>query len=166
MPENAMKEMRIEKVVLNIGCGKDKNPDHAAKILKSISGKDVVITKTHKRSTFGVAKNKAIGSMITIRKGSAELLKKMFAAVDNKIKARNFDNKGNFAFGIIEYTMVPGMRYDPNIELMGLDVCVTMERPGYHVKKKRLFTKIGKNHVIKKEESIEWVKKNFNVKVE
>lgn len=163
--ENPMKKIRIEKVVLNIGCGKDKNPEHAQKVLKTVSGIDPVITRTHKRSTFGVPKNKAIGARITIRKGSSEILKKMLSAVDNKLKSGNFDDKGNFAFGITEYTMVPNTRYDPNVDLLGLDVCVTLERPGYHIKKKRLPDKLGKAHVIKKEEAIEWVKKNFNAKI-
>jgi large subunit ribosomal protein L5 len=163
--ENLMREIRIEKVVLNIGCGKDKNPEHAAKILKTVTGINPVITKTHKRSTFGVAKGKAIGAMMTIRKNPSEILKKMFAAVDNKIKASNFDKIGNFAFGITEYTMIPNTKYDPNVDLMGLDVCVTLVRPGYHIKKKRHPNKVGTFHVIKKEEAIEWVKKNFNVKI-
>ena len=160
-----MKKIRIEKVVLNIGCGKDKNPEHAAKILKTVSGLSPVITKTHKRSTFGVAKNKAIGARITIRNGSQEILKKMLSAVDNKLKAGNFDKSGNFAFGVTEYTMIPNTRYDPNVDLLGLDVCVTLERPGYHVKKKRLPDRVGKSHVISKEEAIDWMKNNFGVKV-
>lgn len=166
MSENPMRKIKIEKVVLNIGCGKDKNPEHALKILKTMTGLNVVLTKTHKRSTFGVAKNKAIGARITIRKGAEAVLKRMLAAVDGKIKESNFDDFGNFAFGIEEYTMIPDMRYDPNIELLGLDVCVTLERPGYHVKKKRLFSKVGKDHSIKKEEAIKWVVENFKTNME
>lgn len=166
MSENPMKKIRIEKVVLNIGCGKDRNPEHAAKIIKTICGLDPVITKTHKRSTFGIAKNKPIGAMKTIRKGSRELLNKLLDAVDRKLKSSHFDEHGNFAFGIPEYTMVPNTKYDPNIDMMGMDVCVTLERPGYHVKRRRLSSKIGKSHVITKEEAIDWVRKNFNVQIE
>ncbi len=161
-----MRKIRIEKMVLNIGCGKDKNPDHALKILKTITGLNVVQTKTHRRSTFGVPKNKAIGARITIRSNAENVLKRLFAAVDNKIKKSNFDNHGNFAFGIEEYTMIPEMRYDPNIELLGLDVCITLERPGYHVKKKRLSARVGKSHAITKAEAIGWVAENFSAKIE
>lgn len=161
-----MRKIRIEKMVLNIGCGKDKNPDHALKILKTITGLNVVQTKTHRRSTFGVPKNKTIGARITIRSNAENVLKRLFAAVDNKIKESNFDNHGNFAFGIEEYTMIPEMRYDPNIELLGLDVCITLERPGYHVKKKRLSSRVGKRHVITKAEAVKWVAENFSAKIE
>ncbi|MEM5779240.1 MAG: 50S ribosomal protein L5, partial [Candidatus Aenigmatarchaeota archaeon] len=67
MLENPMRRIRIEKIVLNIGCGKDpkKTPEQAAEILKRITGRKVVITRTHKRSTFGVAKNRPIGAMVT-----------------------------------------------------------------------------------------------------
>lgn len=46
-----------------------------------------------------------------------------------------------------------------------MDICVTLERPGYRVKRKKLKRKIGKNHLIKKEEAIEWVKKMFGVEI-
>jgi len=52
------------------------------------------------------------------------------------------------------------------MEMFGLDVCVTLERPGYRVKRRRLNKKLGKHHVITKEEAIEWVKKRFGVKIE
>ncbi len=163
--KNPMKEIRIEKVVLNIGCGKEKNPEHAAEILKRITGRKPVITKTHKRTTFGVAKNRPIGAMVTIRKNAEDLLKKLFAAIDNKIKASNFDEHGNFAFGIPEYILIPGVKYDPNLQMLGMDVCVTLERPGYRVKRKRLRKRIKKSHMITKEEAIKWVKERFNVEI-
>lgn len=165
--ENPMRKIRIEKIVLNIGCGKDPNktPEQAAEILRRITGRKVVITKTHKRSTFGVAKNRPIGAMVTIRKGAEELLKRLFEAVDNKIKASSFDNFGNFAFGIKEYIMIPGVKYDHRLPIFGLDVCVTLERPGYRVKRKKVWHKIGKRHLITKEEAMEWVKKKFNVEI-
>jgi large subunit ribosomal protein L5 len=163
--ENPMRKIRIEKITLNIGCGTEKNPKNAAKLLEIITEQKPVITKTHKRTTFGMAKNKEIGARVTIRKGCEELLKRLLQAVGNKLKESSFDEYGNFAFGIPEYILIPGMSYDPYMEMFGLDVCVTLERPGYRVKKKRLSKKLGKNHVITKQEAIEWVKKNFNVEI-
>ena len=165
--ENPMRNIRIEKIVLNIGCGKDPNktPEQAAEILRRITGRKVVITRTHKRSTFGVAKNRPIGAMVTIRKGAEEILKRLLEAADRKIKASSFDNFGNFAFGIPEYILIPGVKYDHHLPIFGLDVCVTLERPGYRVKRKRLWKKIGKNHLITKEEAINWVKEKFNVEI-
>ncbi len=161
---NKMREIRIEKIVLNIGCNKEKNPEVAAKILEKITGRKPVITRTHKRSTFGVAKNKPIGAKVTIRKDTEALLKRLFEAVGNKIKLSSISD-GTFSFGIPEYILIPGIRYDPNIEIMGLDVCVTLERPGFRVKRRRIKSKIGKKHRITKEETVEFIK-SLGIKIE
>jgi len=166
MGENPMREIRIEKITLNIGCGSEKNPKHAAKLLETITGQRSTITRTHRRTTFGMARNREIGARVTVRRGCEELLKRLLQAVGNKLKESNFDERGNFAFGIPEYVLIPGMAYDPYMEMFGLDVCVTLERPGYRVKRRRLNKKLGKHHVITKEEAIEWVKKRFGVKIE
>jgi len=58
------------------------------------------------------------------------------------------------------------MDYDPEIGIMGFNVCVTLERRGYRVKRRRLYpSKVGKNHQITKEEAINFVK-NLGVNVE
>jgi len=164
--QNPMRKIRIEKIVLNIGCGKDKKIENAVKILEMTTKQKPVVIKTEKRTTFGVPKNKPIGVKVTIRKNCIELLKKLFETVENKIKGSCFDNFGNFAFGITEYIMIPGTTYDPKIEILGMDVCVTLERPGYRVRRKRLSEKIGKKHMITKQEATEFIKNNFDVKVE
>ena len=47
-----------------------------------------------------------------------------------------------------------------------MDVAVTLERPGYRVKKRRLRPeKVGRSHLIKKEEAMEWARKNLNVEI-
>lgn len=165
--ENPMRRIKIEKIVLNIGCGKDpkKTPEQAAEILKRITGRKVVITKTHRRNTFGVAKNRPIGAMVTIRKNAEEFLRRLLDAVDNKIKMSSFDNFGNFSFGIKEYIMIPGVKYDHRLPMFGLDVCVSLERPGYRIKRKKVWHKIGKKHLITREEAINWVKEKFNVEI-
>ncbi len=166
---NVMREIRLDKVTLNMGAG-EAGPklEKSQKILSKIVGRDVVITKTHKRSTFGVAKKRPIGVKITLRGEQAkQLLEKFFQAVDGKLKRDCFDKNGNFSFGIKEYIHIPGMKYDPDVGILGLDVAVTLMRPGYRVKNRRIRPgKIGKNHRIKPEESIEWVKKEFGIKIE
>lgn len=57
------------------------------------------------------------------------------------------------------------MRYDPEIGIFGMDVCVTLERPGFRIKRKRMGTKIGKKHLIKPEEAMEWASKNYGVEI-
>lgn len=161
-----MKDIKIEKITLNIGCG-TKTPIETAKtILKNISGGKVVVTKTKKRTTFNVPKNKAIGCKITIRKNTGTFLKRLLEAKENVLRNSNFDNTGNFSFGIKEYIEVPGMEYDPKLGVLGFDVCVTLERPGYRVKRKRLSSIVGKKHLIKKDEAIEFAREKLGVKIE
>ncbi len=161
-----MKEIRIEKITLNIGCGTKTPIETARTVLKNVSGGKVVVTKTKKRTTFNVPKNKAIGCKITLRKNTTPFLKRLLEAKENMLKMSNFDNTGNFSFGIREYIDVPEMEYDPKLGVLGFDVCVTLERPGYRVKRKRLSSRIGKGHMIKKEEAVEFAKEKFGVKIE
>ena len=81
MKENPMREIRIEKVTLNMGCGEDKDKlKRAEKLLQMIAGQKPVITKTKKRTTFGMPRKKAIGVKVTLRKEKAvKLLKDVFA---------------------------------------------------------------------------------------
>lgn len=162
----SMRDIRIEKITLNIGCGTKTSLDTAQLVLKNVSGGKVVVTKTKKRTTFNVPKNKAIGCKITLRKNTGSFLKRLLEAKENRLKASSFDNTGNFSFGIREYIDVPGMEYDPKLGVLGFDVCVTLERPGYRVKRKRLSHPLGKLHVIKKEDAIEFAKQKFGVDVD
>lgn len=162
----SMRDVRIEKITLNIGCGTKTPIDAAVTVLKHVSGGKVVITKTKKRSTFNVPKNKPIGCKITLRKDTDTFLRRLLAAKDNKLRAANFDNTGNFSFGVKEYIDVPDTEYDPKLGVLGFDVCVTLERPGYRVKRKRLPRRLGKTHVIKREDAMDFAKKRFGVEVE
>ncbi|HDN96003.1 MAG TPA: 50S ribosomal protein L5, partial [Thermoplasmatales archaeon] len=65
-----------------------------------------------------------------------------------------------------EHTDFEGVKYDPEIGIFGMDVCVTLERKGYRIKRrKRAKTKVPRKHRITREEAMEFVKKEFNVEV-
>ena len=164
---NPMRKIQIEKITINIGCGDAGAKLEKAKILlEGLINKKVVITKTRKRTTFGGAKGRPIGCKVTLRgKNAEDFLKKAFDANDKKLSKNVFDSKGNFSFGIKEHIDIPGVRYDPEIGIFGMDVCVTLERPGFRIKRKKIPSKIGKHHLIKPEDSIEWVSKNYGVEV-
>jgi large subunit ribosomal protein L5 len=163
-----MKEMRIEKLTLNMGAG-EPGPrlDKSKAILEKITGKKVLITKTHRRTTFGGGKKRPIGAKVTIRGREAmELLGRLLQAIESRLKPSQFDANGNFSFGVNEYIHIPGIKYDPDVGILGMDVCVTLERPGFRVKKRRMRPgRIGKAHRITPPESIEWVRKNFKVEI-
>jgi large subunit ribosomal protein L5 len=164
---NPMKEIRIEKVTLNIGVKEAGAVDVAKKLLEKLTEKKIVVTRTKKRTTFGVSKGRPIGVKVTIRgEKTKELLKKLLDAVENKLNECCFDDTGNFSFGIDEYINIPGLKYDPEIGIIGMDVCITLERPGYRVKRRRIRKqKIGKTHRITKEEAMEFAKKSLGVKI-
>ena len=161
-----MRQIRLEKIVLNVGCGTKTNVENAKKILEMVSGSRCVITKTKRRNTFNVPKDVPIGCKVTIRKNRDEFLKKLLLAKENKLKQGNFDSTGNFAFGIKEYIDVPGTEYEPKIGIIGFDVCISLERPGYSIRRRRIESKVGKKHLIKKEEAIAFVKAKFGVTIE
>ena len=70
------------------------------------------------------------------------------------------------SIGLKEYIDLPNVNYDPDIGIVGMDVSVTLERPGFRVKKRRIKkSKIGKKHLISKGETIEWLKKKFGVRI-
>ncbi len=157
-----MKQIRIEKVTLNIGCGDDKkNIERAQKLLEKLTESKPVVTASKKRSTFGVAKGRPLGVKVTLRKTKAEeFFNSVLKSADNKVKESQIDNDGNISFGIKEYIDLPNVRYSPEIGMLGMDVAVTVERPGYHVKRRRVRKAIiGKKHKINKEDMISWLKK-------
>jgi large subunit ribosomal protein L5 len=134
--------------------------------LSSLTGKKVVTTKTSKRTTFGMARGRPIGCKITLRgKDAKEFLERVLEAVDKKISKKVFDSSGNFSFGIREHIDISGIDYDPEIGIFGMDVTVTLERPGYRVKRKKISHKVGKKHMIKPEDAKDWVVKNYGVEI-
>lgn len=166
MKENPMREIRIEKVTLNIGCGNDQDKlKRAEKLLQVLTGQKPLITKTKRRTTFGMARKKPIGVKVTLIKKKAEdFLRDALQAVNNELKESQI-NDGNFSFGLKEYIDLPKAKYDPEIGILGMDVCVALERPGFRVKRRRIKrSKIGKKHLITKVETIEWLKEKFGVK--
>jgi large subunit ribosomal protein L5 len=163
-----MKSVKLEKITLNCGTGTDPAKlERAFKLLSQISGKKPVRIRTIKRlPAFGLRPGLQIGCKVTIRKKSAEeLLKRLLQSIGNKIKAKQICS-GYFAFGIKEYIEIPGMTYNRDVGIMGLEVCVTLTRAGMRVTERRIKTgKIPKRHKITKEESISFLKEKFNTEI-
>lgn len=166
---NPNRQIKIEKVTLNIGVGQAGDKlEKAIKLLNKITDKKPISTKTQRRiPTWGLRPNLAIGAKVTLRsKDASVLLKKLFAAVDNKLSEKKFDKFGNFAFGIPEYIDIPEVPYDIDIGIIGLEVAVTLKRPGLRVKKRRVNpSKIKKGHMVTKKEAIDFLKDNFSIKI-
>lgn len=170
MKMNTMRNIRVEKVTLNIGAGKDQTKlEKGMILLNSIADATPIKTTTNKRiQEWGLRPGLPIGCKLTLRKGKIiRMLPRLLEAVDNRLMERQFDNNGNIAFGIHEYIEIPGVKYDPKIGVIGLEVCITLERPGYRIKKRRLLQRrIPIRHRISKQEAIDFMAKSFNTKVE
>ncbi|MBI4451734.1 50S ribosomal protein L5 [Candidatus Woesearchaeota archaeon] len=165
-----MQQVRIEKLTLNIGAGKEQTKlDKGVALIKHITGIDPVKTVTQKRiAAWGLRPGLPIGCKLTIRgKKAAELLGRLLQARDMKLAPTQIDDSGNLSFGIPEYIDIPGVAYDPKIGVMGMEACVTFAKPGYHVKKRRVRpAKIGRKHRVTREETITFLKDKYNVSVE
>jgi len=167
---NPMRRLKISKVTVNMGVGEaGERLAKGVQLLEELTGQKPVHTIAKRTiQPFGIRKGLAIGCKVTLRGEKAmKFLRDAFAAVDNRIKASNFDEQGNFAFGIREHIDLPGVKYDPMVGIYGMDVCVAIERPGYRVKHRKLKkSKVGKKHLVTKEEAINFIKETFNVEVE
>jgi large subunit ribosomal protein L5 len=167
--ENKMREIRISKVVVNMGVGKSgEELEKAVKIMSQITGAKVVKTTAKVRlPTWDIRPGLEIGAKTTLRGAKAvEFLKNALYAKENALAARNFDKLGNFGFGVKEHIEMPKIKYDPKLGIRGFDVLVCLERPGYRIKKrKQCKIAVGKKHLILKEEAIAFVKEKLGVSV-
>jgi len=167
--EPIMKKITLGKVVLNMGVGKSGEViDIAKRALDQISGK-----KSSSRAAketqrdWGIRKGEPIGVAVTIRGNDAkELLKRLLEAKGNVVNGRSFDNFGNYSFGIKEHIDIPGVKYDPQIGILGLGISVTLTRPGYGIRtRSKHKASVGKKHIISSQEAKDYLVKEFGVTV-
>ena len=166
---NPMQQVRIEKVTLNIGAGKDENMlKKGEKLLKSLTGIDPVKTITQKRlQAWSLRPGLPIGVKITLRgKHAEELIPRLLSAKEGRLTQNCFDDYGNIAFGIPEYVDIAEAKYDPAIGIIGLQACVTLDRPGYRVKKRKIRkSKVASSHRVNKQDAEAFMKERFKIKI-
>jgi large subunit ribosomal protein L5 len=163
-----MKNIAISKVVINIGVGRSGEPvEKAKRALNVLTGqRPKVCGAKNTVRDFGIHKGEPIGAMVTLRRDKAVgFIKRVIAAKGNIIKASSFDDFGNLSIGIHEHIDIPGTRYDPEIGIFGMDVCMALSRPGYRISRRRNKSSIGKNHRIKREDAIGFLKQSFGVEI-
>ncbi|UCF12849.1 MAG: 50S ribosomal protein L5 [Thermoplasmatales archaeon] len=159
----------IAKITVNIGVGEaGEKLKKAETVLQSLTGQKPVqtLSKTTNKD-WGLRKRMAIGCKVTLRKKTAdEFLIEALKTRENKIADYSFDNQGNFSFGIPDHTLFEGQKYDPNIGIFGMDISITMEKPGYRIRHRRIDKrKIPQKHQVTTEETINFITEAFNVEV-
>ena len=133
--KNDMMIPKLEKIVLNIGCGRaavkdSKKLDSALSELTAISGQRPVVTKAKKaNASFKLRQGMPVGLKVTLRR------KKMYEFLDRLVNialprvrdfrgvnSKSFDGNGNYALGLKEQYVFPEIEYDNVDSVRGMDI--------------------------------------------
>jgi large subunit ribosomal protein L5 len=164
-----MRDIRIEKVVVNVGVGEaGEKLVKAQKVVELVTKQKSVQTLSHQAvRDWGVRRNMPIGTRVTLRGPAAEaFLKSALEIRSNRLPGYSFDPRGNFSFGIQDYTDFPGMKYDPEIGVFGMDVSVSLMRPGWRVSRRATRSRpIPRRHRVSRDDGIQFMKDHFKLEV-
>jgi large subunit ribosomal protein L5 len=162
-----MRRPSVEKVVVHMGVGTGgRELADAEDILAEVAGQQPVRTQSKRASQdFGVRRGEPVGAKVTLRgEAASEFLATALPLTD--LSTTQFDEYGNFSFGVAEHTEFPSQEYDPNIGIYGLDVTVNLVRPGYRVRKRdKAASSIPSRHMLTPEDAIAFVESEFGVDV-
>ena len=166
---NAMRQLHVDKVVVNIGVGEaGERLVKAEKVLEMVTGHKPVetISRTVNRD-LGIRIGMPLGCKVTLRGEDAEeFVRKALVIREMRVPEYSFDKEGNMSFGISDYTDFEGMKYDPEIGIFGMDISVVLRRVGNRITQRALLQRrIPKSHRVDREEAIQYMKDTFEVKV-
>ena len=166
---NPMQELFVEKVVVHMGVGEaGEKLSKAIEIMKTITGNTPVRSIAKKtQPAFGIRKGGAIGCRVTLRGDKADtFLKTAIGIVEGKIYRSQLDRSGNFSFGIEEHTDFPGMSYDPQIGIYGMDVNVVLARKGIRISRRHTQQKkLPKKQMVQPDDTISFLKAKYQAEV-
>ena len=164
-----MQAIRISKLVINIGTGnEERHTDAAKKLITLITSRTPVDELSRKRNpSFKITKGQKIGAMVTVRgEEIKKLLPRLLDATDNRIKDSSI-TPNSLSFGIKEYIDIRGIKYDPAIGMLGMNVNLSFRRMGARVEyRKRGAARIPDHHRIIDRDAIKsFMEKEFGVNV-
>jgi len=162
---NPMREIKLEKVILNIG-GVAEKLDKGVILLEKISGKKAIKVKATKRiPTWNVRPGLEVGTKVTLRGEEAiAIVKKLLPAIDNTLKEKQIQ-PNCFSFGIHEYIEIPGVEYIREVGIMGFEVTVVFSRAGKVVEKKKVKRGKARRITVTREEIEEYLVTKFNTEI-
>ncbi len=140
--QNDMQIPRVDKIVLNIGCGAEavrdsKKAKSAVEDLTAIAGQKAVTTKAKKSiAGFRVREDMPMGAKVTLRGDRMyEFLDRLITIALPRVRdfrgvsGKSFDGRGNYAMGMKEHIVFPEIDYDKVDEVWGLDVIIATTAP-------------------------------------
>ena len=134
--KSVMQIPKIEKVVVNVGCGEARDNakilEAVVKDLTTITGQKAVITQAKKSvANFKLREGMPIGAKVTLRGDKMwEFLDRLFNVALPRVRdfrgisADGFDGRGNYALGIKEQLIFPEIEYDKIDKIRGMDIVV------------------------------------------
>ena len=134
--KSPMQIPRIEKIVVNVGCGdvKDnaKGLDAVVNEISAITGQHAVVTKARKSvANFKVREGMPVGVKVTLRHDRMwEFLDRLLNVALPRVRdfrginPNSFDGRGNYALGIKEQLIFPEIEYDKIDKIRGMDIVI------------------------------------------
>jgi large subunit ribosomal protein L5 len=128
---------RLDKIVLNIGCGAEavrdsKKAKSAQDDLTAIAGQKAVVTKAKKSiAGFRVREDMPLGAKVTLRGDRMyDFLDRLITIAMPRIRdfrgvsGNSFDGRGNYAMGLKEHIVFPEINFDKVDEVWGMDIVI------------------------------------------
>ncbi|HPE14408.1 MAG TPA: 50S ribosomal protein L5 [Bacilli bacterium] len=132
--KSIMQAPKLEKIVINIGCGdashNTKLLDGAVADLEAITGQKPIITKAKKSiAAFKLRAGQPIGCKVTLR-GEAmyNFLDKLICVTLPRsrdfrgLSNRAFDGRGNYTIGITDQLIFTEVDFDNIVKVRGMDI--------------------------------------------
>ena len=133
---NVMEVPRLEKIVLNVGCGDATEQrqliDKVTADLTIIAGQKPIATRAKKSiAGFKLREGNVIGVKVTLRGDRMwEFLDRLVTLAIPRIRdfrglnPRSFDGRGNYTFGVTEQLIFPEIDYDKVDASRGMDITI------------------------------------------
>ena len=135
--KNDMQIPRLDKIVLNIGCGAEavrdsKKAKSAVEDLSTIAGQKAVTTiAKNSIAGFRVREGMPLGAKVTLRGDRMyEFLDRLITIAMPRIRdfrgvsGKSFDGRGNYAMGLKEHIVFPEINFDKVDEVWGMDIVI------------------------------------------
>ena len=134
--KSVMQIPKIEKVVVNVGCGEARDNakvlEAVVKDLTAITGQKAITTIAKKSvANFKVREGMPVGAKVTLRGDKMwEFLDRLFNVALPRVRdfhginPNSFDGRGNYAMGVKEQLIFPEIEYDKIDKIRGMDIIV------------------------------------------